>query len=141
MSTPPTLPSGGGPNGPVSDDALVDHFVANYADGDPRTAVSLLIRSNRSLMAELRSLRGSGLDAAAQRSIAARDEIAPRDTVGDGTDGIEAAADMVIAACDGDARAALKATLVANSYLESELDRICDLVSPGFARGRLRPAG
>ena len=135
MSTPPTPPSGGGPNGPVSDEVLVDHFVTHYAEGDPRKAVSLLIRSNRSLMTELRSLRGSGLDAAAQRSIAVRNE------AGDDADGIEAAADMVIAACDGDARAALKATLVANSYLESELDRICDLVSPGFARGRLRPAG
>jgi len=136
MSPPPSLPpSGSGPNGPLSDDALVDHFVAAHAGGDLRKAVDILIKSTRELRVELRNLRAAGLEAAKQRSVAASKDM-PADTRD-----IEAAVDTVIAACDGDARAALKATLVANSYLETELDRIAELVSPGFARGRIRPAG
>src|SRR5215468_11045104 len=136
MSTPPSLPpSGSGPNGPLSDDALVDHYVTTRAGGDLRKAVDMLIKSNRDLHIELRNLRAAGVEAAKQRALAAIGD-RPEDA-GD----IDAAADMVIAACDGDARAAVKATLVANGYLETELDRIAELVSPGFARGRIRPAG
>jgi len=35
-------------------------------------------------------------------------------------------------------RAALRATLVANAYLESEVERLTDAISTGFARGRMR---
>jgi hypothetical protein len=38
--------------------------------------------------------------------------------------GFEAAADQAIAACGGDVRAALKAKIVANEFLESEALRI-----------------
>jgi hypothetical protein len=40
-------------------------------------------------------------------------------------DRLEAAADEAIAACGGDVRGALKALIVANEYLESE---VCDLM-------------
>jgi hypothetical protein len=40
--------------------------------------------------------------------------------------------------CGGDARAALRATLIANMFLESEVDRLTAAVSTGFARGRVR---
>ena len=40
--------------------------------------------------------------------------------------------------CGGDARAALRATLIANAYLQSEVDRLTAAVSTGFARGRVR---
>jgi hypothetical protein len=40
--------------------------------------------------------------------------------------------------CGGDARAALRATLVANAFLQSEVDRLAAIVSTGFARGRVR---
>jgi hypothetical protein len=40
--------------------------------------------------------------------------------------------------CGGDARAALRATLIANAFLQSEVDRLIATVSTGFARGRVR---
>jgi hypothetical protein len=43
-----------------------------------------------------------------------------------------------IALCSGDVRAALRATLIANAYLESELERLTEAISTGFARGRMR---
>ena len=52
-------------------------------------------------------------------------------------DELEAAADAAIAACDGDARAAVRALIVANSFLHGQVERLTDLVSPGFARGKL----
>jgi hypothetical protein len=51
---------------------------------------------------------------------------------------LEAQVDEAIAACGGDARAALRATLVANVYLEAEVERLTAATSTGFARGRLR---
>jgi hypothetical protein len=40
--------------------------------------------------------------------------------------------------CGGDARAALRATLIANTFLQSEVERLAAIVSNGFARGRIR---
>ena len=54
-------------------------------------------------------------------------------------DSLEVAADEAIAVCEGDVRAALKAALVANSFLESELDRLAHAVSVGFMRGKCGP--
>jgi hypothetical protein len=51
---------------------------------------------------------------------------------------LEAEVDEAIATCGGDVRAALRATLVANAYLESEVERLTDAISTGFARGRMR---
>jgi hypothetical protein len=50
----------------------------------------------------------------------------------------EAETEEAIALCDGDVRAALKATLVANAYLESELERIVEMLSAGYGRGLVR---
>jgi hypothetical protein len=55
-------------------------------------------------------------------------------------DPLELAVDEVIAICDGDPRAALKAALVANAYLESEVQRLTHAVSVGFVRRRVTPA-
>ncbi|MDB5608557.1 MAG: hypothetical protein JWP25_5457 [Bradyrhizobium sp.] len=53
-------------------------------------------------------------------------------------DKLEAATDQAIAACGGDARAAVKALIVANEYLEAELQAT---VSAGYVRGyRPRPS-
>jgi hypothetical protein len=52
---------------------------------------------------------------------------------------LDAAADQAIAACGGDAREAVKALIVANDFLEAELDELRAKVSTGYARGRLRP--
>ena len=51
---------------------------------------------------------------------------------------IEAEVDEAIAVCGGDARAALRATLIANAYLEAEIERLAEVISTGFARGRIR---
>jgi hypothetical protein len=51
---------------------------------------------------------------------------------------LEAEVDKAIAACGGDVRAALRATLIANSYLEAEIERLTEAISKGFARGRVR---
>jgi hypothetical protein len=54
-------------------------------------------------------------------------------------DQLEAAADQAIAACDGDAREAIKALIVANHFLETELEKLRAAVSTGYARGKLVP--
>jgi hypothetical protein len=53
---------------------------------------------------------------------------------------LEEAVDQAIALCDGDARAALRAALAANSFLVAEMERLDSVVSFGFTRGRLSPA-
>jgi hypothetical protein len=50
-------------------------------------------------------------------------------------DELEAATDEAIALCGGDARAAVKALLIANAYLEDELAMAVPAVSYGFSRG------
>jgi hypothetical protein len=53
---------------------------------------------------------------------------------------LDLAADQAIAACGGDAREAVKALLVANDFLEQQLDELRAKVSTGYARGRLPAA-
>jgi hypothetical protein len=64
----------------------------------------------------------------------ARSTAAEADTAGL----FEAEVDEAIALCGGDVRAALRATLIANAYLEAEIERLTEAVSTGFARGRMR---
>jgi hypothetical protein len=52
-------------------------------------------------------------------------------------DQLEAAADQAIAACGGDAREAVKALIVANQFLETDLEKLKAAVSTGYARGRV----
>jgi hypothetical protein len=52
-------------------------------------------------------------------------------------DQLEAATDQAIAACGGDAREAVKALIVANQFLETDLEKLRAAVSMGYARGRL----
>jgi hypothetical protein len=53
-------------------------------------------------------------------------------------DRLEVAADEAIAACGGDVRAALKALIVANEYLESEVSELMQAVSHAYVRGRFK---
>jgi hypothetical protein len=53
-------------------------------------------------------------------------------------DPLDAAADQVIAACDGDVRAAVRALIVAKGLLEAELNDVYAATSKGFARGRVK---
>ena len=48
----------------------------------------------------------------------------------------DAAADEAIAACGGDPREAVKALLVANDFLEAQVDELRAAVSTGYARRR-----
>ncbi len=51
-------------------------------------------------------------------------------------DELEAAIDQAIAACDGDLRAAIRALIVANNFLECEIGELMKAVSHAYTRGR-----
>ena len=53
-------------------------------------------------------------------------------------DGLEAAVEQAIAVCDGDMRAAVRALIVANNFLESEISELMKAVSHAYTRGRFR---
>ena len=53
-------------------------------------------------------------------------------------DALEAAADQAIAACGGNARDAVKALIVANEFLESEVCELMRAVSQAYLRGRFK---
>jgi len=53
-------------------------------------------------------------------------------------DRLEAATDEAIAACGGNARDAVKILIVANEYLESEINELMQAVSHAYARGRFK---
>ena len=50
---------------------------------------------------------------------------------------IESATDAAIATCDDDARAAVAALIVANGFLEVEVERLRQATSFGYVKGRL----
>ncbi|SFU21045.1 hypothetical protein [Mesorhizobium sp. YR577] len=56
-------------------------------------------------------------------------------TDGEAMSALEIAADEAIEACGGDARAAIIGLLVANDFLERELELTRVAVSSGFSRG------
>lgn len=49
---------------------------------------------------------------------------------------LEAAVDDAIAACNGDLRAAIRALIVANNFLECEVEGLMKAVSHAYTRGR-----
>jgi hypothetical protein len=51
-------------------------------------------------------------------------------------DELEAAVDQAIEACGGDTRTAIRALIVANNFLESEVGELMKAVSHAFVRGR-----
>lgn len=50
------------------------------------------------------------------------------------SDALEEAIDAALDACDGDTRAALRALIIANSFLEEELSRTRAQLSRGYTR-------
>jgi hypothetical protein len=52
--------------------------------------------------------------------------------------GLEAAVDQAIAICDGDPHAAVRALMVANNLLESEIAELKKAVSHAYTRGRFK---
>jgi hypothetical protein len=56
----------------------------------------------------------------------------------DGDDGLEAAVDQAIAACGSDMRSTIRALIVANDYLETEVGELMKAVSHAYARGRFQ---
>ena len=61
---------------------------------------------------------------------------AAADTSAPAPDGLEAAADQAIDACGGDAREAVKALIVANGFVEAQVEGLRPSVSAGYSRGR-----
>ncbi len=53
-------------------------------------------------------------------------------------DGLETAVDQAISACGGDLRATIRALIVANDYLESEVGELMKAVSRAYVRGRFK---
>jgi hypothetical protein len=53
-------------------------------------------------------------------------------------DGLEAAVDQAISACGGDMRSTIRALVVANEYLETEVAELMKAVSHAYARGRFQ---
>ena len=53
-------------------------------------------------------------------------------------DELEAAVDQAISACGGDMRATIRALIVANEYLETEVGELMKAVSHAYARGRFQ---
>jgi hypothetical protein len=53
-------------------------------------------------------------------------------------DELEVAVDQAIAACDGNMRAAIRALIVANEFLEHEVGELMKAVSHAYVRGRFQ---
>ena len=53
-------------------------------------------------------------------------------------DELESAVDQAIAACNGDMRSTIRALIVANEYLESEVSELMKAVSRAYVRGRFQ---
>ena len=73
------------------------------------------------------------MTASFNRNIAMSSSSQPRS---EENDGLEAAVDQAISACGGDTRATIRALIVANEYLESEVGELMKAVSRAYARGR-----
>ena len=59
----------------------------------------------------------------------------PNPSAGD-SEGLEVAVDQAISACGGDVRATIRALIVANDYLETEVGELMKAVSHAYTRGR-----
>jgi hypothetical protein len=64
-------------------------------------------------------------------------DAAAQPTEPDETATLDGEVDEAIALCDGDVRAALKATLVANSFLMAQNEKLIRSASLGFGRGKM----
>jgi hypothetical protein len=53
-------------------------------------------------------------------------------------EGLEAAVDRAIAACDGNMRDTIRALIVANDFLEAEVGELMKAVSHAYVRGRFQ---
>ena len=65
-------------------------------------------------------------------------ELAKKCAETDSSKALEFEVEEAIALCRGDVRNALRITLIANAFLEAEIDRLNAHISTGFARGRIR---
>lgn len=56
----------------------------------------------------------------------------------DGDDGLEIAVDQAILACGGDLRATIRALIIGNDFLETEVGELMKAVSRAYGRGRFQ---
>jgi regulator of replication initiation timing len=61
----------------------------------------------------------------------------PRQNEDDASE-LETAIDQAIAACDGDLRGTIGALIVANNFLETEIEELKKAVSHAYVRGRFQ---
>jgi len=59
----------------------------------------------------------------------------------EGASALEASINAAIEACDGDMRATVRALIIANGFLEEELNRALRMISRGYWRGRTSSSG
>jgi len=59
-------------------------------------------------------------------------------TAATAADELEVEVQEALEICGGDAMKALRITLIANAFLEAEIDRLSAAVSTGFARGKVK---
>jgi hypothetical protein len=62
----------------------------------------------------------------------------PTNPTEDPTQALDVEVQQAIDLCGGDLRAALRTTLIANAFLEAEVERLSAAVSTGYSRGRIR---
>jgi hypothetical protein len=67
-------------------------------------------------------------------------DAAAQPTEPDETATLDSEVEEAIALCDGDVRAALRAMLVANTFLATQIDQLMQQVSSGFTRGKISPS-
>ena len=61
--------------------------------------------------------------------------------IADEASDLEASVDLIIASCEGDARVAIRALVVANKFLEQDLKHMKASISTGYVRGRFEGLG
>ena len=54
---------------------------------------------------------------------------------------LEGSVELVLSNCGGDFRAAIRALIIANCFLEQDMERLRVSVSTGYVRGRMRMVG
>jgi hypothetical protein len=65
-------------------------------------------------------------------------DLAKKCAEADASEALESEVEEAVALCRGDVRNALRITLIANAFLEAEIDRLNAQISSGFARRRIR---
>lgn len=81
------------------------------------------------------TLRAADLPPPSEKS---HDRSVPTNPIEDPTQTFEAEVQQAVDLCGGDLKAALRASLIANAFLQAEVERLSAAVSTGYSRGSIR---